>query len=75
MRSLVGCSPNARPELLPEAGARDERTLEAVSSRPLFGAGLARALGMGTAPLGSWLPTPRPAPPPGVGLAQGIYFV
>ena len=26
---------NARPELLPEAGA--ERTLEAVSSRPLFG--------------------------------------
>ena len=27
--------PNARPELLPEAGA--ERTLEAVSSRPLFG--------------------------------------
>jgi hypothetical protein len=30
--------PNARPELLPEAGARNERTLEAVSSRPLFGA-------------------------------------
>ena len=29
--------PNARPELLPEAGARHERTLEAVSSRPLFG--------------------------------------
>ena len=28
--------PNARPELLPEAGA--QRTLEAVSSRPLFGA-------------------------------------
>jgi hypothetical protein len=27
--------PNARPELLPEAGA--QRTLEAVSSRPLFG--------------------------------------
>ena len=31
--------PNARPELLPEAGARHERTLEAVSSRPLFGMG------------------------------------
>jgi hypothetical protein len=29
--------PNARTELLPEAGA--QRTLEAVSSRPLFGAG------------------------------------
>jgi hypothetical protein len=29
--------PNARPELLPEAGARYEWTLEAVSSRPLFG--------------------------------------
>jgi hypothetical protein len=28
--------PNAEPELLPEAGARHERTLEAVSSRPLF---------------------------------------
>ena len=31
--------PNAWPELLPEADARDERTLEAVSSRPLFGTG------------------------------------
>jgi hypothetical protein len=29
--------PNARPELLPEAGARHERTLEAVSSRPFIG--------------------------------------
>jgi len=29
-------APNAGPELLPEAGA--QRTLEAVSSRPLFGA-------------------------------------
>jgi hypothetical protein len=29
--------PNARPELLLEAGARHERTLEAVSSTPLFG--------------------------------------
>ena len=31
--------PNARPELLPEAGATQERTLEAVSSRLLFGVG------------------------------------
>jgi hypothetical protein len=30
--------PNARPELLPEVDARHERTLLAVSSRPLFGA-------------------------------------
>jgi hypothetical protein len=29
--------PNARPELLPEADATQEWTLEAVSSRPLFG--------------------------------------
>src|SRR3979409_1804246 len=29
--------PNAGPELLPEAGARYERTLEAVSSRPMLG--------------------------------------
>jgi hypothetical protein len=29
--------PNARLELRLEAGARHERTLEAVSSRPLFG--------------------------------------
>jgi hypothetical protein len=28
---------NARPELLPEAGATQERTLKAGSSRPLFG--------------------------------------
>src|SRR5438128_3682941 len=33
--------PNARPELPPEAGARHERTLEAVSSRPLVGSVLA----------------------------------
>jgi hypothetical protein len=30
-------APNAKPELLPEAGARHERTLAAVSSRPWFG--------------------------------------
>jgi hypothetical protein len=29
--------PNARPELLLEAGATKERTLYAVSSRPLLG--------------------------------------
>jgi hypothetical protein len=34
---VVNIPPNARPERPPEAGARDERTLEAVSSRPLFG--------------------------------------
>jgi transposase len=32
----IGSHINARPELLPEAGARHERTLEAVSSRPLI---------------------------------------
>ncbi len=34
--------PNARRELRLEAGARDERTLEAVSSTPLFGEGFDR---------------------------------
>src|SRR5258708_33768943 len=34
--SLGNETPNARPELLPEAGATEERTLEAVSSRPLI---------------------------------------
>src|SRR5262245_42307127 len=34
--------PNARPEPRLEAGARHEQTLEAVSSRPLFGAGSGR---------------------------------
>jgi hypothetical protein len=33
----IGSHINARPELLPEAGARHERTLEAVSSRPFIG--------------------------------------
>jgi hypothetical protein len=33
----VYLAPNARPELLPEAEARHERTLEAVSSRPWLG--------------------------------------
>jgi hypothetical protein len=32
-------TPNARHELLPEAGARDEPTLEAVSCTPWFGWG------------------------------------
>ena len=44
IRSLVGCSPNAGPELRLEAGARHERTLEAVSSRPMFGADSASRL-------------------------------
>jgi hypothetical protein len=35
------CAPNARPELLGAAGARHERTLFLVSSRPLFGPGYA----------------------------------
>ena len=34
--------PNAAPQLLPEAGA--QRTLEAVSSRPLFDAILQKAI-------------------------------
>ena len=34
---LVGRAPNARHELLPKAEARNERTLEAVSSMPLLG--------------------------------------
>jgi hypothetical protein len=33
----IGSHINARPELLPEADATQEWTLEAVSSRPLFG--------------------------------------
>src|SRR3989304_2244278 len=42
-RSELGpCLSNARPELLPESGARQERTLEAVSSRPLLD-GVSRA--------------------------------
>jgi len=35
MRSLVGCSPNAGPQPLPEAGA--QRTLEGVSCSAWFG--------------------------------------
>ena len=35
IRSLVGCSPNAEHEPLPEAGA--QRTMEAVGSMPWFG--------------------------------------
>jgi hypothetical protein len=36
MRSLVGCSPNARPEPLPEAEVRHERRLLAVGCKPLI---------------------------------------
>src|SRR5678815_5199756 len=45
--------PNAAPQPLPEAGARHERTLEAVGCRRLFGKDLARL---------SELPTTRRAP-------------
>jgi hypothetical protein len=38
----LGREPNARRELRLEAGARYERTLEAVSSTPLFGVGFSR---------------------------------
>jgi hypothetical protein len=38
MRSLVGCSPNAGAHLLPEAGATQERTLEAVRCSALLDA-------------------------------------
>jgi hypothetical protein len=48
--------PNARRELLLEAGVRYERTLEAVSSTPLFGAGPAHDFRLG--PM-----APRPAVP------------
>ena len=44
---------NARRELRLEAGARDERTLEAVRSTPVFGAGPAHDLRL----------SPLPAPP------------
>jgi hypothetical protein len=37
----IGSHSNAGPQPLPEAGARDERTLEAVGCRRLFGEGLA----------------------------------
>jgi len=40
--SFAWCT-NARPELLLKAGATEERTLEAVSSRPLFGLGMGRS--------------------------------
>src|SRR6266567_3680596 len=45
MRSLVGCSPNAGHQLLPQAGA--QRTLEAVSCTPWFGPELGRDAGYG----------------------------
>jgi len=41
-RALGSLPYNAKPELLPEARARHERTLEAVSSRPWFGEHLRR---------------------------------
>jgi hypothetical protein len=47
----IGSHINAGPELLPEAGARDERTLEAVSSRPLFGRVVPQDTSVGTGSL------------------------
>ena len=49
-----GSHSNARSELLPEAGARHERTLEAVSSRPLLGRNWHR--------MAPWHPFPSAAP-------------
>ena len=43
-------SRTARPELLLEAGARHERTLEAVSSRPLLGGWSGSHCACGTTP-------------------------
>ena len=48
-------APNARPELRGTSGARHERSLFPVSSRPLFGAGFGRD---------ALFPTPPPARPP-----------
>ena len=49
MLTFFPLKPNAGPEPLPEAGATQERTLEAVGSRPWFGSGL---VGMGFFPVG-----------------------
>ena len=46
----VALEPNAGAHLLPEAGARHERTLEAVRCSALFGAGSATAYRPGTPP-------------------------
>ena len=46
--SLRLWAPNARAHLLPEAGARHERTLEGVGSRPWFGKDLAWMSGFPT---------------------------
>jgi len=55
--------PNAGRQLLPEAGARHERTLEAVSCTPLFGAGSGRDVGLTSSPPGSdAVPTPGVRP-------------
>jgi len=47
---------SAGPELLPEAEARHERTLEAVSSRPLLGAGSGRSRAFPSQPSGAGTP-------------------
>jgi hypothetical protein len=52
--------PNARRELQLEAGARHERTLEAVACTPSFGAGVTAMPGLPP------IPTPRVPPMPSV---------
>ena len=61
MRSLVGCSPNAGAHLLPEAGATQERTLEAVRCSALFGAARVRRNAPWAHSLRRHAPTGRPA--------------
>jgi hypothetical protein len=66
-RHITASRPNAGRQLLPEAGATQERTLEAVSSRPLFGpesrmAMAALLISSATARRSS--PSPRAAPIP-----------
>jgi hypothetical protein len=46
IRSLVGCSPNARPQARAMAGARHERRLLAVACRPLLGCPNGHARGL-----------------------------
>ena len=43
-------TPNARFQALPEAGATEERTLEAVACKPLFGQALGRDSSQGFCP-------------------------
>ena len=53
--------PNARCELLLEAGARHERTLFAVACKPLFGAGSGKGVAF-------------PSPPPDSGASPRLWW-